>query len=387
MGAGGNGDVLACDVNAQAHALGVDVGEVALGGLGFFVCDVQADVIQAVNLHFVVYGACHDVARSQGEAFIILLHELFAVGQTQYAAVAAHGLGNEIGGMRLLRIVEYGGMELHELHVLYLALGTVDHGYAVAGGNVGVGRGGVYGSGSARGHQCETAQIGVNLSGLGIQYVGAVAFDVGRAASDADAQVVLCDDFHGKVVFQHFNVGIAAHGFHQSALYLGSGIVGMVEDAEFGVSAFAVQVEIAVLLLVEVHAPFDEILYALRSVLYNLFHGIGVADEVSGNHGVLDVFLKVVHAEVGNGGYSALGLGGVGLFERSLAYQSHSSLSGVGHFQGVTHARYAAADNKEVKFAYHKCVFSLLYFCISSTNVRKKSIRCINKPSLYCFFG
>ena len=188
-------------------------------------------------------------------------------------------------------------------------------------------------------------------------------------------------------MFQHFDIRIVAHGFHQSALNFGSGVVGMVEDAEFGVSAFAVQVELAVLLLVEVHTPFDEVPYALRSVLHNLFHGIGVADEVSGNHGVLDVLLKVVHAEVGNGGNAALGLGGVGLFERSLAYQGHPPLSGIGHFQGVTHARYAAADDKEVKFAYHKCVFSLLYFCISSTNVRKKSIRCINKPSLYCFFG
>ena len=138
VGAGGNGDVLACDVNAQTQTLGVDVGEVALGGLGVFVGDVQADVVQAVNLHFVVYGARHNIARSQGEAFVILLHELFAVGQTQYAAVSAHGLGDEIGGMRLLRIVEHGGMELYELHVLHLALCTVDHGYAVSGGNVGV---------------------------------------------------------------------------------------------------------------------------------------------------------------------------------------------------------------------------------------------------------
>ena len=149
MGTRHHGNVLLGDVDADGEALLVDVGEVLLGLLGVFVRDVKAHVVEAVNFHFLVDGACHDVARGERQALVILLHELLAVRQSQYAAVAAHGLGYEVGGVLFAWVVERGGVELYELHALYGSLGAVSHGYAVAGGNLGVGGGGIHGSATA----------------------------------------------------------------------------------------------------------------------------------------------------------------------------------------------------------------------------------------------
>ena len=63
-------------------------------------------------------------------------------------------------------------------------------------------------------------------------------------------------------------------------------------------SSFTVQVEIPLFVFVEVHAPFHEVAYALWCVFHHLFHGCRVADEIPCNHGVLDMFLEVVHFQI-----------------------------------------------------------------------------------------
>jgi hypothetical protein len=52
--------------------------------------------------------------------------------------------------------------------------------------------------------------------------------------------VVLGDNLYGKVVLLHVNVRTRPDGLHQSALYLGTRVVGMVQNAELGVTALAV---------------------------------------------------------------------------------------------------------------------------------------------------
>lgn len=48
----------------------------------------------------------------------------------------------------------------------------------------------------------------------------------------------------------------------------------MVQDTELGMAAFAVQVEFAVLVLVEMHAPVDQLSDLFRSLTYHLFYGL-----------------------------------------------------------------------------------------------------------------
>ena len=69
--------------------------------------------------------------------------------------------------------------------------------------------------------------------------------------------MMLGDDFHGEMVLFDIDVRIVAHRFHQSSLYLRTGIVGMVENTEFRVASLAVQVKVPVF-LVEVDSPVDE---------------------------------------------------------------------------------------------------------------------------------
>ena len=67
--------------------------------------------------------------------------------------------------------------------------------------------------------------------------------------------MVLCDNLDGKVILLDVDVGIVAHGFHEAALYLGSSVVGMVEDAKLAVATLSMEVELTVLLLIEVDTP------------------------------------------------------------------------------------------------------------------------------------
>ena len=165
---------------------------------------------------------------------------------------------------------------------------------------------------------------------------------------------MLRDDLHGKVVLPDIDVGIAAHGLHQSALYLGSRVVGVVKDAELRVSALAVEVERAVLLLVEVHSPLHEFVNLCRGVAHHLLHGCTVADEVSGNHGVLYMFLEIVHFEVGDRSHTALGEISVCLVERSLADKTYLAFVLTSNLQRIAHSSHTGADNQKVVFINHK---------------------------------
>ncbi len=74
----GHGDIVAGDVDAEAQALGIDIGEVAAGLVGVFVGDVEIDMVGAGLLHLAVDGAGHDVARGEAQARIVFVHELLA---------------------------------------------------------------------------------------------------------------------------------------------------------------------------------------------------------------------------------------------------------------------------------------------------------------------
>ena len=156
-----------------------------------------------------------------------------------------------------------------------------------------------------------------------IQDVGAVALNVGRASCDDFAQVVLSEDFHGEVVLEDVDVGVVLNSLHERLLNFVSGVVGVVQDAELAVSALAMQVEVAVGVLVEVHAPLNELSDLPRSLGHHLFHGLGVAEPVAGHHGVVDVLVEVIHQQVGHTGHTALSQVGVSLVESAFANQRH----------------------------------------------------------------
>ena len=135
-----------------------------------------------MNLHFLINGARHDIAGREREPAVVLLHKLLAVGQAQDAAVAAHGFGDEIGGMRFAMVEGGGGVELHELHILHGGFGPVGHGNAVARGDIRIGSCGIHSADAACGQYGDARKDGVNLVCIGVEHVGTEAFDIGRAA-------------------------------------------------------------------------------------------------------------------------------------------------------------------------------------------------------------
>ena len=100
------------------------------------------------------------------------------------------------------------------------------------------------------------------------------------------------------MIFLDVDVRVVAHSLHQSTLNLGTRVVGVMKDAELAVTALTMEVELAILLLVEVDTPFYQLLDLIGCLGDNLLHGFVVADVVASNHCILDVFVEVVHFEI-----------------------------------------------------------------------------------------
>ena len=200
--------------------------------------------------------------------------------------------------MSLARVVERCRVELYELHVLHRTFCTIYHCLAVARSDDGVGSGLVDGTAATCTHQRHLAQIRVHLLRLGVEHVRTVAINIRCATCDARSEVVLRDYLHGEVVLLNVDVGAGAHRSHKAALYLGTRIVGVVQDAELGVSALAMQVELAVLLAVEVDAPLHELGNLLRRIAHHLLYGTAVADEVARYHRVFYMLVEIVDCKI-----------------------------------------------------------------------------------------
>ena len=118
-------------------------------------------------------------------------------------------------------------------------------------------------------------------------------------------------------------------------------------------SALTMKVELAVVLLVEMHTPLQEVANALRCVPYHLFHCSRVADVIAGNHGVFYVLLEVIDKQVSDGCDATLCLCRVSLLECCLTDERHFSFAAVCHFEGITHAGHAASYYKKFCLLYH----------------------------------
>ena len=247
------------------------------GLLGIFVSNIEIYEIVAAGFHLVVDSASHDITRSERQAFVVFLHKFLAIASAQHGAIAAHSLGNEECGMRLAWAEKCCGVELHKLHVFDSALGAIHHCDAIAGGDERVGGGAIYGTDTTGSHQCNLGEESVHFAGSDVEHIGAIASDILGAARYNLAQMVLSEDFDGEIVLKDVDILMFFHRLDKAVLNFGAGVVFVVEDTKFRVSTFAVQVEIAVLFLVEVYAPVDELSYLRRRFAHYLFYRRAVA--------------------------------------------------------------------------------------------------------------
>ena len=178
--------------------------------------------------------------------------------------------------------------------------------------------------------------------GVGVEGIGSIAFDAGSVLGHPLSEVVLGDEVDGELVFLEFDIGMVGDSLQETALDFGTGVVFMVQDAEFAVPSFAVEVEASATVLVEVDAVLHKLLDTFGSFANGHLHHFAVADAVAGDEGVLDMFVETV-VIVHHGGDSPLGIfggafGGVGLGE-------DAHLAVVGDFQGIAQTRYARTND------------------------------------------
>ena len=296
-----------------------------------------------------VDGTCHDGARGERATFVVLLHELLTVLRAQHRPVAPDGLGDEEGGP-LARMIQGRGVELHELHVLDHPPGAVHHGDAVAGGYLGGGRGGIHAADASRGQQGHFGQEGVDVVRLLVEHVGPVTLDTGRVVRHDLPQVVLRQYLDGEEVLVHIDFGMLAHLPDEALLYLVARVVLVVQDAELRMPAFLVQVEVALFVAIEVHAPFQQLLDLRRSFVHHLFHRRQVAVPVTGNERVLDMFLEIVRV-IGHRGDATLGKRSVRHVERVFTKNGHLAIRS--RFQRKTDTGDTTADYQKIISVFH----------------------------------
>ena len=299
MCSGSHRDIVLGDVDAKAKALLVDVREVLLSLLGVFVCDVEIHMVFATHLHFIVDGTCHNVAWSEREARVVLLHELLAVERAEHSSVATHSLGDE-ERRTVAWVIKGSRVELNELHILNCSLGAIYHGNAVACSHKRIGGGAIHGTHASGSHERDAREERIDGFSLGIENVGTIAGDIGSATGHHLAEVVLGANLHSKAILKHVDVGVLLHSLDETFLYFGPGVVLVVQNAELRVTALTVEVKLAILLLVEIHAPVDEGLNLPWGFTHHLLHRHGVAEPVAGYHSVVNVLVEVINKSVGH---------------------------------------------------------------------------------------
>ena len=323
-------------------------------------CQVKTYMVKSVNFHLMVNCPCNYIARSKGKTFIILLHELLTIRQSQHTAISTHCLSNQKRRMGFRWIIKDCGMELYELHILYSSLGSIDHCDAIASSNHRIGCHCIDRSHTSCSHKCNLTQERINLFGIGIEDISTVTLYIRRPACNLYAQMVLRDNLNSIMILKHCYITICPHCFHQSTLYLKARIISVMKYAKVTVPSFTVKIVCPVTVLVEVNTPPDELSYSFRCITYNMLYRLRVGNIITSNHRVVDVLFKIVYSKVGYSSYSSLCFSRIRFTQRSLAYKGNLSLATISHTQGITHSRNTSTDNQEIEFVYHKCLLLIL---------------------------
>ena len=239
--------------------------------------------------------------------------------------------------MSFTLMIESGRVELHEFHILHGTFGTVYHGFTVARSNTGICRCLIDRTATTGTHQHYFTEICIHLFSLWIEYIRSITFYVGSASCNFYAEMMLRDDFYSEMILFDFDIRVFTYSLHQSALNLCTGIVGMVQNSEFRMSPFTVQIKFSSLLFIEVYTPVDKFLYLRRSVLHHLFHSLAITDEVTGNHRVLNMFVEVIYFEIRYRSYTALCKRSICFIKAALTYHTYFTFMRSRYFKGVTH--------------------------------------------------
>src|SRR5574344_2092114 len=132
-------------------------------------------------------------------------------------------------------MIQGGGVELNELHVLDSSLGSVNHGDTVSCSNHGIRGCLVDGANTTGRHKCCLGQESMYFPCPHVQNIGSVTLDVVRMSGHVLSQMVLSQDFDGKVLTVHMDIGVVLNPVDQRLLNFGTRGILVVQDTEIGV--------------------------------------------------------------------------------------------------------------------------------------------------------
>ena len=307
-------------VDAELHALLVDVRESRHQVGAALLADVEEHAVVARPLHLGVDGPRHDIARCERATRIVLLHEFLAVLVDQDRALAAYRLGNE--KTLRLRMIETRRMELDELHVLDLRPRTPRERDAVSGRRIGIARVEVDLAAPACRENRVRRPDRVNLSAFLVKHIRANA-----PVLTLHADALRHDEVDDDRLFANVDRLRPPHPPDHRRLALLAGDVARVEDAPRAVSALAREVPVAAFLLREPDAAVDEVLNALRRMLADLMDDLRIAEPRARDHRVARMLVEGV-VRIHHAADAALREIGVAVGEPSLRRHHHLAVRG-----------------------------------------------------------
>ena len=128
---------------------------------------------------------------------------------------------------------------------------------------------------------------------------------------------------------QHFDVFRPLYCFQQGALDFCTGYIFVMNDAVFGMTAFAAQFEIAIFFHIETRSPIHQLLKSRRSFFDDHFNHIPFIFAIAGTHGIVDMFLEIIFVKIGDHSKSALRIFGIAFV--FIGFGDDGDL-GFGHF-------------------------------------------------------
>ena len=289
--------------------------------------NVEKNRIISTFFQFRVNGPGHHISTGQIFLGIVFFHESMACGIHQNAAFPPDRFGNQkILGIRM---IEAGGVKLNKFQIGNGGAGTVAHGDAVAGGNIGIAGVKIDFSGAAG---CQKGDLGfksMDLAGETVQNIGAATKSfMGCGHQSAFHSRGAGNQINGNMIFDDADAFVFPDMRNQNFFQFQSRHILGMNNPFLRMPPFTAQIKIQrslislLFLQIKPDPQVDEFANPIRPGFDHFFNDFAVAKTISGCKGVLDVKVKRIHfAE--NRSNSPLSLSGVAVHDAFFGYQNH----------------------------------------------------------------
>ena len=195
----------------------------------------------------------------------------------------------------------------------------------------------------------------MNMVRILVKYISTVTFYITGVTGYVYSQMMLCYDFDRKMILKNFNFRMIFQSSDQTILNFSSGIVLMMQNAEFGMSSFFMKIKFSILVFIKTYSPIDQLLNLTGSFSHHFLDRSPIADPISRNHRIFNVLLKIIDQRIGYRSNSSLCVKRIRFFKTCFTNYSYTTF--FSYFQGKTHPCYTRAYYQKIKFMCHIFLF------------------------------